>query len=112
MPNGPALGFFSIIFRKYGTTGPVIVNVVIGTILKIRRRSTGRNLQRGNPCHRKPLAGIHPIVNYHSPIINIDIGMPSRAFPVTPPGIRVRTTAVRLVKLFPVLPITKQVMPG
>ena len=28
----------------------------------------------------------------------IDIGWPSRAFPVTPPGIRVRTTAVRLVK--------------
>jgi hypothetical protein len=38
---------------------------------------------------------------------SIDIGMPSRAFPVTPPGIRVRTTAVRLVKLFPVLPIKK-----
>ena len=37
----------------------------------------------------------------------IDIGMPSRAFPVTPPGIRVRTTAVRLVKLFPVLPMMK-----
>ncbi len=35
----------------------------------------------------------------------IDIGMPSRAFPVTPPGIRVRTTAVRLVKLFAVWPI-------
>jgi hypothetical protein len=28
----------------------------------------------------------------------IDIGGPSRAYPVTPPGIRVRTTAVRLVK--------------
>ena len=28
----------------------------------------------------------------------IDIGRPSRAVPVTPPGIRVRTTAVRLVK--------------
>ena len=26
----------------------------------------------------------------------IDIGRPSRAFPVTPPGIRVRTTAVRI----------------
>ena len=38
--------------------------------------------------------------------------MPSRAFPVTPPGIRVRTTADRLVKLFPVLPITKQGIPG
>ncbi len=42
----------------------------------------------------------------------IDIGMPSQAFPVTPPGIRVRTTAVRLVKLFPVLPLTKQLTPG
>jgi len=30
----------------------------------------------------------------------IDIGRPSRAVPVTPPGIRVRTTAVRLVKRF------------
>ncbi|MCH8121447.1 MAG: hypothetical protein IIC00_17190 [Planctomycetes bacterium] len=38
--------------------------VVIGTILKICRRSTGRNLQRGNPCPRKPLAGFHPIINY------------------------------------------------
>jgi hypothetical protein len=38
---------------------------------------------------------------------NIDIGKPSRAFPVTPPGIRVRTTAVRLVKLSPVRPIKK-----
>jgi len=37
--------------------------VVIGTILKIRRRCAGRNLQRGNPCPRKPLAGIHPIIN-------------------------------------------------
>ena len=39
--------------------------------------------------------------------IAIDIGMPSQAFPVTPPGIRVRTTAVRLVKLFSVLPTKK-----
>jgi hypothetical protein len=38
----------------------------------------------------------------------IDIGRPSRAFPVTPPGIRVRTTAVRLVKLSRVS-LTKQV---
>ena len=37
----------------------------------------------------------------------IDIGMPSRAFPVTPPGIRVRTTAVRLVKLFAIRPIER-----
>jgi len=29
---------------------------------------------------------------------SIDIGRPSRAVPVTPPGVRVRTTAVRLVK--------------
>ena len=36
---------------------------------------------------------------------NIDIGRPLRAFPVTPPGIRVRTTAVRLVKLFTTRPI-------
>ena len=28
---------------------------------------------------------------------SIDIGRPSRAFPVTPPGIRVRTTAVRRI---------------
>jgi len=34
----------------------------------------------------------------------IDIGWPSRAFPVTPPGIRVRTTAVRLVKQLVDLP--------
>ena len=76
MPNGPALGFFSIIFRKYGTTGPVIVNVVIGKpalsaaegTMKIRRRTAECNLQRGNPCPRKPLAGIHPIISYHSPI--------------------------------------------
>ena len=33
--------------------------------------------------------------------------MPSRAFPVTPPGIRVRTTAVRLVKLCAIWPIER-----
>jgi hypothetical protein len=44
--------------------------VVIGTIMKARRRSPGCNLQRGNPWHRKPVAGIHQITNYHSSIIN------------------------------------------
>jgi hypothetical protein len=38
-------------------------------------------------------------------LCKIDIGMPSQAFPVTPPGIRVRTTAVRLVKLFTIWPM-------
>jgi hypothetical protein len=40
----------------------------------------------------------------------IDIGRPSRAFPVTPPGIRVRTTAVRLVKRFTIRPIEQDLM--
>ena len=36
---------------------------------------------------------VTPTNEYRS---KIDIGRPSRAVPVTPPGIRVRTTAVRL----------------
>ena len=56
---------------------------------------------------RKPL-GSKVAGSYRVKLREIDIGRPSRAFPVTPPGIRVRTTAVRLVKLFSVLP-TKQV---
>ncbi|MHC4240531.1 MAG: hypothetical protein ACYSUC_12415, partial [Planctomycetota bacterium] len=44
--------------------------------------------------------GICNMNSQNRPQCKIDIGMPSRAFPVTPPGVRVRTTAVRLVKLF------------
>ena len=41
---------------------------------------------------------LHPQVVKHAWQTTIDIGRPSRAVPVTPPGIRVRTTAIRLVK--------------
>ena len=46
------------------------------------------------PLHRACGMGFKPVWCYKI----IDIGRPSRGFPVTPPGIRVRTTAVRLVK--------------